>query len=189
MAHIDAGKTTDRADSVLHGKIHKIGEVHDGAATMDWMEQEQERGITITSAATTDLLGRRTAKTRSTSSTPLATWTSPLKLSVRCVFSMALLPCWTPMPALSRKLKQFGVRPTSTTCRALFSSTRWTRSVPTSSAAVDMIEERLGATPDCCSCRSVQKTDLKASLIWSNERIVWQGEDLGAAGNVEIRTS
>ncbi len=56
MAHIDAGKTTT-TERVLYytGKSHKIGEVHEGAATMDWMEQEQERGITITSAATTAL--------------------------------------------------------------------------------------------------------------------------------------
>ena len=54
MAHIDSGKTTT-TERVLYytGKAYKIGEVHDGAATMDWMEQEQERGITITSAATT----------------------------------------------------------------------------------------------------------------------------------------
>ena len=54
MAHMDAGKTTT-SERILYftGKSHKIGEVHDGAATMDWMEQEQERGITITSAATT----------------------------------------------------------------------------------------------------------------------------------------
>ena len=54
MAHIDAGKTTCSERILFHtGKIHKIGETHDGAAQMDWMEQEQERGITITSAATT----------------------------------------------------------------------------------------------------------------------------------------
>ena len=54
MAHIDAGKTTT-TERILYysGKIHKIGETHDGGAQMDWMEQEQERGITITSAATT----------------------------------------------------------------------------------------------------------------------------------------
>ena len=54
MAHIDAGKTT-LTERILYytGKTYKIGEVHDGAAVMDWMEQEQERGITITSAATT----------------------------------------------------------------------------------------------------------------------------------------
>jgi elongation factor G len=54
MAHIDAGKTTV-SERILYycGKTHKLGEVHDGAAIMDWMDQEQERGITITSAATT----------------------------------------------------------------------------------------------------------------------------------------
>jgi len=54
MAHIDAGKTTT-TERVLYytGRLHRVGEVHEGAATMDWMEQEQERGITITSAATT----------------------------------------------------------------------------------------------------------------------------------------
>ena len=54
MAHIDAGKTTT-TERILYytGKSYKIGEVHEGTATMDWMEQEQERGITITSAATT----------------------------------------------------------------------------------------------------------------------------------------
>ena len=54
MAHIDAGKTTTSERILFYtGLTHKIGEVHEGAATMDWMEQEQERGITITSAATT----------------------------------------------------------------------------------------------------------------------------------------
>lgn len=56
MAHIDAGKTTTTERILFYtGKVHKMGEVHDGAAVMDWMEQEQERGITITSAATTCL--------------------------------------------------------------------------------------------------------------------------------------
>ena len=92
MAHIDAGKTTT-TERILYysGKSHKIGEVHEGAATMDWMEQEQERGITITSAATTTS-GTASA---STSSTPPATSTSPLKSSVRCACSTARCACST----------------------------------------------------------------------------------------------
>ena len=65
MAHIDAGKTTTSERILFYtGKTHRIGEVHEGAATMDWMVQEQERGITITS-------------TRSTSSTLPGMWTLP----------------------------------------------------------------------------------------------------------------
>jgi translation elongation factor EF-G len=94
MAHIDAGKTTTTERVLFYtGKSHKIGEVHDGAATMDWMEQEQERGITITSAATTTFWKAGWQKaTGSTSSTPRVTSTSPLRSSVRCACSTARLP-------------------------------------------------------------------------------------------------
>ncbi|GAB2950405.1 elongation factor G [Hymenobacter coalescens] len=70
MAHIDAGKTTT-SERILYytGKTHKIGEVHEGAATMDWMEQEQERGITITSAATTTFWNYPTEQGESTPET------------------------------------------------------------------------------------------------------------------------
>ena len=88
MAHIDAGKTTTTERILFYtGRVHKIGEVHDGAATMDWMAQEQERGITITSAATTaHWKGYRI----NIIDTP-GTLTSPLKLNARCAYSTALL--------------------------------------------------------------------------------------------------
>ena len=146
MAHIDAGKTTT-TERILYytGINHKIGEVHDGAATMDWMEQEQERGITITSAATTcywshtetqhdPALFKRTVIV-STSSTPRATLTLLLKFSVLCVFWTVLLPFWPQRVALSLSLKPFGARLTSTRFPAWFTSTRWIPWVLTSSAA------------------------------------------------------
>ena len=74
MAHIDAGKTTT-TERILYytGINHKIGEVHDGGATMDWMVQEQERGITITSAATTCYWSHsETPPSRTPSTTPSA---------------------------------------------------------------------------------------------------------------------
>ena len=89
-AHVDAGKTTTTERVLFYtGMSHKIGEVHDGAATMDWMEQEQERGITITSAATTCFWSRawisNTKSIASTSLIHLDTLTSPLKLNDLCV--------------------------------------------------------------------------------------------------------
>jgi elongation factor G len=81
FAHVDAGKTTTTERILkLTGKIHKTGEVHDGAATTDFMEQEQERGITIQSAATTCASGTVIA---STSSTPRGTSTSRSRSTVR----------------------------------------------------------------------------------------------------------
>ena len=65
MAHIDAGKTTVSERILFYtGKNYKLGEVHEGTATMDWMEQERERGITITSAATTCFWNRNGEKHR-----------------------------------------------------------------------------------------------------------------------------
>src|SRR3990167_2452180 len=145
IAHIDAGKTTT-SERILYytGKSHKIGEVHDGAATMDWMEQEQERGITITSAApppsgnppfVPGLTTLQKTSSVSTSSTPPATLTSPSRSSVRWPFSMALSFCWTATQVLNRRPKRCGVRPTVTRFRGSCSSTRWTRPALTSSTA------------------------------------------------------
>lgn len=96
MAHIDAGKTTTTERILFYsGKSHKIGEVHDGAATMDWMEQEQERGITITSAATTTFWdspkdGLTMASVSAlTSLIRRVTLISPSKSSVLCACLMA----------------------------------------------------------------------------------------------------
>lgn len=86
MAHIDAGKTTT-TERILYytGINHKIGETHEGGATMDWMEQEQERGITITSAATTCFW----KTTELISSIHRDTLTSPQRFSVHCVYLTA----------------------------------------------------------------------------------------------------
>jgi elongation factor G len=90
MAHIDAGKTTT-TERILYytGRTYKIGEVHEGAAVMDWMEQEQERGITITSAATT-------CEWRDFR---INTSTSPSRWSAPCACSTVPSPSSTPSPA------------------------------------------------------------------------------------------
>ena len=115
MAHIDAGKTTT-TERVLYytGKSHKIGEVHDGAATMDWMEQEQERGITITSAATTTFWEGRDGKKRRFNiiDTP-DTLTLPLKSSALCASSTVPSHCSTRMPAWNLRQKRSGARRTN----------------------------------------------------------------------------
>lgn len=132
MAHIDAGKTTT-TERILYytGVNHKIGETHDGAATMDWMEQEQERGITITSARQ-PVTGKAA---ESTSSIRRDTLTLRLKSSVRCAFWTAQSRYSIPLPALSRSPRPYGARQTSTMFRESVSATRWTESERTSIAA------------------------------------------------------
>ena len=107
MAHIDAGKTTT-TERILYytGVSYKIGEVHDGAATMDWMEQEQERGITITSAATTCFWNDKRINIIDTPGHVDFT----IGLSVLYVFWMVLSLFLTLLLVLSRNLKQFGVK-------------------------------------------------------------------------------
>ncbi len=114
MAHIDAGKTTT-TERVLYytGVSHKIGEVHEGAAIMDWMEQEQERGITITSAATTCFwygMDKQFPQHRINIIDTPGHVTLLLKLSVPCVYSMVHVLYFVQWVVLSHKLKQFGVK-------------------------------------------------------------------------------
>ena len=110
MAHIDAGKTTT-TERILYytGINHKIGETHDGTATMDWMAQEQERGITITSAATTCFWKKHRINIIDTP--------GHVDCSVPCVCWTVPLPFCAPRVALSPSLRPYGVRLTSTMYR------------------------------------------------------------------------
>ncbi len=125
MAHIDAGKTTTSERILFYtGKTHKIGEVHDGAATMDWMVQEQERGITITSAATTCYWNWNNNTYK------INLIDTPGHVSAS---SMVLSLLTLPLTVCSRSRRRYGVRLTSTMCRVSVTSTRWTVPVLTSS--------------------------------------------------------
>ena len=128
MAHIDAGKTTTTERILFYtGKTHKIGEVHDGAATMDWMVQEQERGITITSAATT-CMWNGSEKQYDTHRINIIDTPGHVDFTVEVERSLRVLDgtiaVWTerlqyflPRAALNPSLKPYGARLTSTKYR------------------------------------------------------------------------
>ena len=129
MAHVDAGKTTT-TERILYytGKIHKIGETHEGASQMDWMEQEQERGITITSAATT-------AQWKDTRVNIIDTpghvdFTIEVQRSLRVLDGAVTV--LDSQSVLNLKLKQFGVKQLNTEFHVSYSLTRWIKSVLTS---------------------------------------------------------
>ncbi len=124
MAHIDAGKTTTTERILFYtGITHRIGEVHEGTATMDWMEQEQERGITITSAATTCTW--KDMRINIIDTPGHVDFTAEVERSLRVLDGA--VACFDAVPACSRSRRPCGARPTSTRCRAFASSTRWTR--------------------------------------------------------------
>ena len=133
MAHIDAGKTTT-TERILYytGINHKIGEVHDGAATMDWMEQEQERGITITSAATTCYWNGYRINIIDTPGH--VDFTAEVERSLRVLDGA--ITVFDSVAVLSLSLKRFGVKPINTKFREFVFATRWTASVRTSIAAL-----------------------------------------------------
>ena len=132
MAHIDAGKTTT-TERILYytGINYKIGEVHEGAATMDWMEQEQERGITITSAATTCEWDDHTINIIDTPGH--VDFTVEVERSLRVLDGAVAV--FDGVAGVEPSRRRSGDRPTATGFRASASSTRWTASAQSSSAA------------------------------------------------------
>ena len=132
MAHIDAGKTTTTERILFYTGInYKIGEVHEGAAAMDWMEQEQERGITITSAATTCEWDDHTINIIDTPGH--VDFTVEVERSLRVLDGAVAV--FDGVAGVEPQTETSGARRTSTTCRGSASSTSSTAPARSSSAA------------------------------------------------------
>ena len=178
MAHIDAGKTTT-TERILYytGKSHKIGEVHDGAATMDWMEQEQERGITITSAATTCFWKDHRINIIDTP--------GHVDFTIEVERSLKVLD-----GAVAVFDGVAGVEPQSETVwrqadkykvpRMCFVN-KLDRTGANFFMCVDMISERLGSYPLVTQLPIGIESNLKGVVdLVTNKAIIWQDESLGA---------
>ncbi len=187
MAHIDAGKTTT-TERILYytGKSHKIGEVHDGAATMDWMEQEQERGITITSAATTTFWEGRDGKKRRLNiiDTPgHVDFTIEVERSLRVLDgAIALLDANAGVEPQTetvwRQAEKYNVP------RMIFVN-KMDKTGADFYRCIDMIKDRLGAKPVAVQLPIGAENEFAGvvDLIEMNA-LIWSGEELGAKWDV-----
>ena len=178
MAHIDAGKTTT-TERILYytGVSHKIGEVHDGAATMDWMEQEQERGITITSAATTCFWKDKRINIIDTPGH--VDFTIEVERSLRvldgsvCVFD-SVAGVEPQSETVWRQADKYGVP------RMCFVN-KMDRIGANFYRCVDMIVDRLGATPLVIQLPLGSESNFKGIVdLVRMKAVVWQEETLGA---------
>ncbi|VWX54866.1 elongation factor G [Novosphingobium sp. 9U] len=182
MAHIDAGKTTT-TERILYytGKSYKIGEVHDGAATMDWMEQEQERGITITSAATTCFWTSEGQEYRiNIIDTPgHVDFTIEVERSLRVLDGA--VACFDGVAGVEpqsetvwRQADKYGVP------RMCFIN-KLDRTGANFKYCVQSIIDRLGATPAVLYLPIGMEADLKGLVdLVNNRAIIWKDESLGA---------
>ena len=190
IAHIDAGKTTT-TERVLYytGKSHKIGEVHDGAATMDWMEQEQERGITITSAATTTFWER--TEDGATALSPkfrfnIIDTPGHVDFTIEVERSLAVLD-----GAVVLLDGNAGVEPQTETVWRQADRYKVPRIVFVNKMdktgadffnCVTMIKERTGATPAPIQLPIGSETELEGHIdLVTMTEWVWEGDDLGAS--------
>ncbi|MEO9458879.1 MAG: elongation factor G [Lentilitoribacter sp.] len=188
MAHIDAGKTTT-TERILYytGKSHKIGEVHDGAATMDWMEQEQERGITITSAATTTFW--ENGRTGKTCRFNIIDTPGHVDFTIEVERSLRVLD-----GAIALLDANAGVEPQTETVwrqadkynvpRMIFCN-KMDKIGADFYRSYDMVKSRLGATPVAVQLPIGAEDEFAGvvDLIEMNA-IVWRDESLGAAWDV-----
>ena len=192
MAHIDAGKTTTTERILFYtGKSHKLGEVHDGAATMDWMEQEQERGITITSAATTTFWQRQedpTAEGTSEKKFRFNIIDTPghVDFTIEVERSLAVLD-----GAICLLDANAGVEPQTETVWRQADRYKVPRIVFVNKMdkigadffnCVKMIKERTGATPLPIALPIGAEDKLEGIVdLIKMEEWTWKGEDLGAS--------
>ena len=199
MAHIDAGKTTC-SERILYytGKSHNIGEVHDGAATMDWMEQEQERGITITSAATTTFWERtEDGQTPDTPKHRMNIIDTPghVDFTIEVERSLAVLD-----GAVAVLDANAGVEPQTETVWRQADRYKVPRIVFVNKMdkigadffnCVRMIEDRTGATAVPVGIPIGAETELEGLIdLVTMKEWLWQGEDLGASWiQTDIRDS